>query len=133
MTKNTAGKLAGIAGQKQQNLPLPTNLLTENQIRHYQTPILTPAPSNSINIHPPKADEIKECIKTLKNNKAPGPDNIRSEVLKHVEIVQNHAVREIQSFFRLDAFKSRKMRKICRGKVVHRYKQKGSKKRPLQL
>eukprot|EP00924_Labyrinthula_sp_SR-Ha-C_P008882 augustus_masked-scaffold_2-processed-gene-5.50-mRNA-1 protein AED:1.00 eAED:1.00 QI:0/0/0/0/1/1/3/0/748 len=65
-----------------------------------------------------------------KNNKAPGPDNLRNEVLKHVEIVQKHAVREIQSFFRLDAFKSRKMRKICRGKVVYLYKQKGSKNDP---
>eukprot|EP00924_Labyrinthula_sp_SR-Ha-C_P013047 snap_masked-scaffold_12-processed-gene-7.35-mRNA-1 protein AED:1.00 eAED:1.00 QI:0/-1/0/0/-1/1/1/0/1167 len=139
ITKNTAGKLVGTAGpiqilkeylEKQQNLPLPTNLLTENQIRHYQTPILAPAPSNSINIHPPKAEEIKECIKTLKNNKAPGPDNIRNEVLKHVEMVQSHAVREIQSFFRLDAFKSKKMRKICRGKVVYLYKQKGSKNDP---
>eukprot|EP00924_Labyrinthula_sp_SR-Ha-C_P000558 augustus_masked-scaffold_27-processed-gene-2.4-mRNA-1 protein AED:1.00 eAED:1.00 QI:0/0/0/0/1/1/5/0/1086 len=123
ITKNTAEKM-------KQNLPLPTNLLTENQIRHYQTPIFAPAPSNSINIHPPKAEEIKECIKTLKNNKAPGPDNIRNEVLKHVEIVQSHAVREIQSFFRLDAFKSKKMRKICRGKVVYLYKQKGSKNDP---
>eukprot|EP00924_Labyrinthula_sp_SR-Ha-C_P014842 snap_masked-scaffold_96-processed-gene-0.1-mRNA-1 protein AED:1.00 eAED:1.00 QI:0/-1/0/0/-1/1/1/0/939 len=139
ITKNTAGKLVGTAGriqilkeylEKQQNLPLPTNLLTENQIRHYQTPILAPAPSNSINIHPPKADEVKECIKTLKNNKAPGPDNMRNEVLKHVEIVQEHAVRETQSFFRLDAFKSKKMRKICRGKVVYLYKQKGSKNDP---
>eukprot|EP00924_Labyrinthula_sp_SR-Ha-C_P010128 augustus_masked-scaffold_40-processed-gene-2.56-mRNA-1 protein AED:1.00 eAED:1.00 QI:0/0/0/0/1/1/2/0/1108 len=116
--------------EKQQNLPLPTNLLTENQIRHYQTPIPAPAPSNSINIHPPKAEEIRECIKTLKNNKAPGPDNIRNEVLKHVEIVQSHAVREIQSFFMLDAFKSKKMRKICRGKIVYLYKQKGSKNDP---
>eukprot|EP00924_Labyrinthula_sp_SR-Ha-C_P015786 snap_masked-scaffold_4-processed-gene-9.38-mRNA-1 protein AED:0.44 eAED:0.47 QI:0/-1/0/1/-1/1/1/0/900 len=139
ITKNTAGRLVGTTGriqilkeylEKQQNLPLPTNLLTENQIRHYQTPIFAPAPSNNINIHPPKADEIKECIKTLKNNKAPGPDNLRNEVLKHVEIVQKHAVREIQSFFRLDAFKSRKMRKICRGKVVYLYKQKGSKNDP---
>eukprot|EP00924_Labyrinthula_sp_SR-Ha-C_P005450 augustus_masked-scaffold_1-processed-gene-31.66-mRNA-1 protein AED:1.00 eAED:1.00 QI:0/-1/0/0/-1/1/1/0/1165 len=139
ITKNTAGKLVGTAGriqilkeysEKQQNLQLPTNLLTENQIRHYQTPIFAPAPSNNINIHPPKADEIKECIKTLKNNKAPGPDNLRNEVLKHVEIVQKHAVREIQSFFRLDVFKSRKMRKICRGKVVYLYKQKGSKNDP---
>eukprot|EP00924_Labyrinthula_sp_SR-Ha-C_P015962 augustus_masked-scaffold_4-processed-gene-14.53-mRNA-1 protein AED:1.00 eAED:1.00 QI:0/0/0/0/1/1/2/0/1120 len=136
ITRNTTGKLVGATGriqilkeylEKQQNLPLPTNLLTENQIRHYQTPILAPAPSNSINIHPPKADEINECIKTLKTNKAPGPDNLRNEVLKHVEIVQKHAVREIQSFFRLNAFKSRKMRKICRGKVVYLYKQKGSK------
>eukprot|EP00924_Labyrinthula_sp_SR-Ha-C_P002613 augustus_masked-scaffold_13-processed-gene-1.0-mRNA-1 protein AED:1.00 eAED:1.00 QI:0/-1/0/0/-1/1/1/0/1019 len=139
ITKNTAGKLVGTARriqilkeylEKQQNLPLPTNLLTENQIRHYQTPIFAPAPSNNINIHPPKADEIKECIKTLKNNKAPGPDNLRNEVLKHVEIVQKHAVREIQSFFRLDAFKSRKMRKICRGQIVYLYKQKGSKNDP---
>eukprot|EP00924_Labyrinthula_sp_SR-Ha-C_P013556 maker-scaffold_5-snap-gene-6.48-mRNA-1 protein AED:0.20 eAED:0.25 QI:0/0/0/0.66/0.5/0.33/3/0/243 len=111
----------GTTEQKQQNLPLPTSLLTDNQIQHYQIPILAPAPLNSINTHPPTEDEIKECIKTLKNNKAPGPDNLRNEVLKHVEIVQKHAVREIQSFFRLDAFK---------GKVVYLYKQKGSKNDP---
>eukprot|EP00924_Labyrinthula_sp_SR-Ha-C_P001883 snap_masked-scaffold_30-processed-gene-1.9-mRNA-1 protein AED:1.00 eAED:1.00 QI:0/-1/0/0/-1/1/1/0/164 len=65
-----------------------------------------------------------------KNNKAPEPDNIRNQPLKHVEIVQNHAVREIQSFFRLDAFMSKKMRKLCRNKVVYLCKQKGSKNDP---
>ena len=43
---------------------------------------IPPSEPLDINCDPPSLEEVKEAIKTLKNNKAAGPDNIPAEVIK---------------------------------------------------
>jgi hypothetical protein len=38
---------------------------------------------NDICLPPPTLEEVKEQIKTIKNNRAPGVDNITGEMIKH--------------------------------------------------
>eukprot|EP00924_Labyrinthula_sp_SR-Ha-C_P011247 augustus_masked-scaffold_48-processed-gene-1.15-mRNA-1 protein AED:1.00 eAED:1.00 QI:0/0/0/0/1/1/2/0/465 len=68
--------------EKQQIPPTPKIQLSKSRIEHYHRPIFEPALQKSIDVHPPTSDELLTTIKQLKNNRAPGLDNIPNELLK---------------------------------------------------
>ena len=66
-------------------------------VEHFKNILNQEAPVNKADIIPadetlsvdckrPSKEEIKKVIKTLKNNKTPGPDNIRSSQSRHRNI-----------------------------------------------
>lgn len=96
ITKILAGKKNTSAAhiKNLQNKLLTTDKEIENRwVEHFSTLLNRPPPDVAaditpaeetldINPNPPSKHEIKNAIKSLKNNKAAGPDNIPAEVLK---------------------------------------------------
>eukprot|EP00924_Labyrinthula_sp_SR-Ha-C_P011892 augustus_masked-scaffold_76-processed-gene-0.76-mRNA-1 protein AED:1.00 eAED:1.00 QI:0/0/0/0/1/1/2/0/889 len=116
--------------EKQQIPPTPKIQLSKSRIEHYHRPIFEPALQKSIDVHPPTSDEVLTTIKQLKNNRAPGLDNIPNELLKTSVKVQKLITRKIQNIFRNDSIPNKDLKILCSSKIIHIYKQKGSKNEP---
>eukprot|EP00924_Labyrinthula_sp_SR-Ha-C_P001167 augustus_masked-scaffold_7-processed-gene-15.47-mRNA-1 protein AED:1.00 eAED:1.00 QI:0/0/0/0/1/1/2/0/1077 len=116
--------------EKQQIPPTPKIQLAKSQMEHYHRPIFEPALQESIDVHPPTQGEVLTTIKQLKNNRAPGLDNIPNELLKTSVKVQKLITRKIQNIFRNDSIPNKDLKILCSSKIIHIYKQKGSKNEP---
>lgn len=97
ITKQVCGKFKGSAGgpvkDKQGKLLTTEKKQEERWAEHFQEVLNRPSPEETpdileadedldINIDPPAREEIVTAIKTLKNGKSPGQDNLDAELFK---------------------------------------------------
>ena len=99
--------------------------ITEKWKSHFEKVLNRPEPENpaspdpaedeaeNINTDPPSTAEVRSAIKALKNNKAPGLDNITAEMLKADLKLSTKVLYSVQICLRKSC--------ICHWPYIHKY------------